>query len=243
VERIIYQKNAKLEGVHWWFVGRRRIVDHLLSRLPLNQQTKILEIGCGTGGNLQLLSRYGQVFGVEMDEDARRLAKQRSSSPILPGSLPYDIPFPGDLFDFIILMDVLEHVKEDQESLLKVRERVRNEGYIVITVPAFQFLWSRHDDLHHHKRRYTKNSLYNLIQKAGYNIVFVTYFNTLLFPVIAIVRVIKNIFKINGEDDLVMPLNIINEVLADIFSSERHLLSICSLPFGLSLLAIAKKTN
>lgn len=243
MERIIYQKTANYEENHWWFVGRRLIVEHMLSRLPLKPTAKILEIGSGTGGNLQLLSRYGQVFGLEMDDDARSLAMQKCNSPILPGSLPYDIPFSGVLFDLIIMMDVLEHVEEDEKSLIEIRKNLKNDGYTFITVPAFQFLWSKHDELHHHKRRYTKATLKNKLLSAGYNILIMTYFNTFLFPVIAGMRVLKRFIKIKGEDDLTMPPVFLNNILGNIFGSERRLLPFFPLPFGVSLLAVAQKLN
>jgi len=241
MERIIYQKTANHEEKHWWFVGRRLIVEHMLSTLPLQPQANICEIGCGTGGNLELLSRYGQVFGLEMDDEARQFALQRGISPILPGSLPYDIPFADILFDLIMMMDVLEHVEEDEKSLIEVGKKLQNGGFIFITVPAYQFMWSKHDDLHHHKRRYTKTLLKKKILVAGYNILSMTYFNTLLFPIIAGIRLFKKYSNSETEDDLAMPPIFLNTILTNIFASERHLLPIFPLPFGVSLLAVAQK--
>lgn len=238
MEEAIYHKNAAYEESHWWFKGRRCIIKKVLNDLSLPNKAKILEMGCGTGGNLSLLSKYGEVYGVELDSFARNYSLKRHIGPILPGSLPHDIPYQDSFFDLIVLLDVLEHVEEDGLSLVQLHKKLKPGGYLLITVPAFPALWSAHDEAHHHKRRYTLKTLEPMVREANYNITFRTYMNTILFPMIAALRVIK---RSHGSDDLFMPSPFFNIMLYNVFSFERHLLSIFSFPFGLSLLVLAHK--
>jgi len=238
MEEAIYHKNAAYEDRHWWFLGRRSIIKKVLDDLSLPNKARILEVGCGTGGNLSLLSQYGEVFGVELDAFARNVALNRHIGSILPGSLPHDIPYQDDLFDLIVLLDVLEHVEEDGLSVAQLFKKQNPGGYLLITVPAFPALWSAHDESHHHKRRYIFKTLVPILNEAHYNIVFHSYMNTILFPIIASLRMIK---RSHGSDDLFMPPNILNNLLYKIFAIERHLLNLVSLPFGTSLLVLARR--
>jgi SAM-dependent methyltransferase len=238
MEEEIYHKNAAYEDRHWWFKGRRCIINKVLDYLSLPSKAQILEMGCGTGGNLSLLSQYGKVYGVELDNFARNYALKRHIAPILPGSLPYDIPFEDSFFDLIVLLDVLEHVEEDGLSVMQLYRKQKPGGYLLITVPAFPALWSAHDESHHHKRRYIFKTLGSILREANYNIVFHSYINTILFPIIALSRMIKGS---HGGDDLFMPPNFVNNLLYKIFSTERHLLNLVSLPFGTSLLGLAQR--
>ena len=158
MEEEIYHKTAAYEEGHWWFKGRRCIIEKVLHDLSLPSKPKILEMGCGTGGNLSLLSQYGEVYGVELDNFARNYASKRHIGPILPGSLPHEIPYQDNFFDLIALLDVLEHVEEDGLSLVQLHKKLKPGGYLLITVPAFPALWSAHDEAHHHKRRVTVQS-------------------------------------------------------------------------------------
>lgn len=238
MDEAIYHKNAAYEESHWWFKGRRCIIEKVLNNLSFPSKPQILEMGCGTGGNLSLLSQYGEVYGVELDDFAINYALKRHIAPVLTGSLPHDIPYEDGFFDLIVLLDVLEHVEEDGLSLVQLYKKLKPGGYLLITVPAFPALWSAHDDAHHHKRRYTLKTLAPIVREAHYNIIFHSYMNTILFPIIAVLRVIKGS---HGSDDLFMPPDILNNLLYNIFAIERHLLSLLSLPFGTSLLFLARK--
>ena len=241
MEKAIYHKMAAIEDVHWWFIGRRFIVEKILNQLSLPKTAEVLEVGCGTGGNLTLLAKYGKVYGVELDDTAREYACRRGIGTILPGSLPDEIPFTGQLFDLIVMTDVLEHVGEDQVALERIYLRLRLGGYILITVPAFPSLWSRHDALHHHKRRYTKERLRTILINGGYTIVKTSYINCILFPAIAGVRLMQRFLGMAEADDLKLYPPFINRLLAGLFAGEGHLLGSVSLPFGLSLLCVGRK--
>ncbi len=241
MEEIIYHKTSSCEDSHWWFLGRRSIVGQVLDRLHLPEEVKILEVGCGTGGNLPLLAGYGKVYGLEPEDTARRYAQQKSKGTILAGSLPDEIPFKDQSFDLIVLTDVLEHVVDDGLSLQRLYPLLKNGGYILITVPAFPSLWSQHDESHHHKRRYTLPVLRSLLLHSGYVILESSYINFFLFPLIAGMRVIKNFFRKTAADDLKTYPAVINLLLAKLFASEGFLLRYVSFPFGVSLLGVGQK--
>lgn len=238
----IYPLMRKIEGRHWWFVVRRRILHDMLATIKLPKNADILDAGCGTGGNLDTLSQYGKVTGLEMEQSAANFAKEREVADIIVGYLPDNIPIPNKSFDLVTMVDVLEHIDDDAGSLSAVNSLLKDTGYILITVPAFQSLWSVHDEVHHHKRRYRKRQLTQLIEQSGFKIQYISYFNTWLFPVAAFVRLISKILPMpnaGGGDDL--PGSPINSILMFIFNTERTLLKWMRLPFGLSLIAIARK--
>ena len=243
MEKHVYERMAALEQEHWWFVARRAIVGDVISRLPLPATgARILEAGCGTGGNLAMLSQFGRVSALEPDDDARAMARRKSGLDVREGALPHDIPFPRDHFDLVVALDVLEHVKEDGEALRALLARLKPGGHALITVPAFPFLWSRHDETHHHHRRYTMGRLRKTIEEAGGTALRVTHFNTLLFPLVAGVRLMQRATGLGGGNDDRMPAPAVNALLRAIFGSERWLLRHGNPLPGVSLLAVARRS-
>lgn len=234
----IYAEMAAVEQRHWWFSARRIILDKLISSLPLPEYAQILEAGCGTGGNLAMLARHGQVYGMETNEQALDLAAAKGSGRIAAGRLPEPIPFADQKFDLITLLDVLEHLDEDVAALSALRARLKPGGWLLITVPAYPFLWSLHDELHHHKRRYVARGLRTVIQDSGLRVQYLSYFNTWLFPLVATARLCGTGSRRSGV--LSMPNKFINSLLTRIFASERWLLGRIALPAGVSLLALAR---
>jgi SAM-dependent methyltransferase len=231
-----------LEERHWWFVGRRRIVGEILASLALPGHSRILDAGCGTGGNLQFLSQFGEVTGVELDDGAAALARERGTWPVLKGSLPDGMPFTGQQFDLIVLLDVLEHIDDDGASLRALQGLLAPGGVLVLTVPAFQFLWSPHDEEHHHKRRYRAAGLSGVIRSAGLRLSYLSYFNAWLFPMIAAVRLVRKAFPANDVGrDVQLPGPALNAMLRAVFGSERRWIGRLRMPFGVSLLAVARK--
>ena len=241
MDRQAYERLAALEDRHWWFVARRQILADLLHRhVTLPVDARILEAGCGTGGTLSMLSRFGEVCGFEPDAQARAIARGKGGYDIRGGSLPADLPFASDEFDLVGIFDVLEHVDDDVGSLQALRTMVRPGGHVIITVPAMPGLWSAHDVRHHHRRRYRRRDLVAAVLAARMSIVYLSFFNTLLFPVISGVRLIKNALGRSTSDD-VMPAQAVNRALTTIFGVERHLLTRLSLPIGVSLLVVARR--
>ena len=239
----LYQQMRDIEDRHWWFQGRRRIVSALLEQVPLNSEAKILDLGCGTGGNLEMLARFGKVTGVEMDPRALELANERGRAPVVTGSLPDQVPFEPNSFDCVAMLDVLEHVEQDEAGLVTVHRLLVPGGHLLLTVPAFRFLWGPHDEEHHHHRRYRAKELRSGLQSAGFEVSHLSYFNTWLFPPIALVRLLHK-FVPAGETGMEtgLPPAWLNRLLLGIFSSERLVVTRGRLPFGVSLLAVARKS-
>ena len=235
-----YIEMAKTESSHWWFAGRRAIASSILDTFSLKKDAKILEVGCGTGGNLQMLGDYGVVSAFEMDEVAHKIALQKSkdSHDIRLGFCPDEIPFKGEKFDLICMFDVLEHIPNDLETLINLKDLLNSKGRLLITVPAYQWLYGPHDIFLHHKRRYTSSHLLELIRAAGLKPVKISYFNTILFPLAVIARIKDRLLKSNSVTGTGIPIKIVNEILKFLFSFERHLLKSFNLPFGVSLVGI-----
>lgn len=230
----IYAELIAQEESHWWFRARRAISLAFLNRLSLPKDALILEAGCGAGGNLPMLSRLGKVFAFELDDGVRAHAKVRNIGQIEAGKLPDAIPFAGTNFDLIALFDVLEHVEDDRAALTSLVARLKPGGVLFLTVPAFQFLYGQHDKLHHHFRRYSRANLKDVIESAGLKIERMSYWNFFLFPVAVIGR-------LTGRQGSGTPPSFINEMLFRVVSSERFLIPYIKLPFGLSLIAVARK--
>ncbi len=244
MEKDFYLQYASVEDKHWWFVARRKILQQVICRLSLPKNAQILEAGCGTGGNLQMLSRYGEISAMELDETACQLANQRQITQVKRGSLPDNIPFASD-YDLILILDVIEHLDDDLSALKALYYKLKPGGYLLVTVPAYMFLWSEHDEINHHKRRYRLKTLKQVVKKAGYEISYGSYFNTFLFPVVAIVRSLAKLLpKQNNNQissDLVVPSKPVNQILKSLFANERYLINKFPLPFGVSVLLLARK--
>ncbi len=244
MDKDFYLQYASVEDQHWWFVGRRLILDQVIRKLNLSHNSKILEAGCGTGGNLRMLARHGKLSAMELDEIACNLANQRQIVQVQLGSLPDNIPF-TDQYDLILMLDILEHLDDDLAALLALHSRLKPGGWLLVTVPAYQFLWSGHDDINHHKRRYVLKGLKQVVSQAGYAVHYSSYFNTFLFPIVAGVRSLKKLLRIDtssgDSNDLLLPPKPINRFLSLLFASERYLMDRFSLPFGVSVLVLAQK--
>jgi len=236
----LLEKQAALEQEHWWFVARRRILDRVVAGLDLPSGARILEAGCGTGGNLPMLARHGEVFAFDVSETARHHAAASGCAQVVLGELPRQIPFPEVGFDLIVLLDVLEHVENDGAVLRALKSRLKPGGRLLITVPALPSLWSYHDEQHHHFRRYRKAELTTRVLEGGYELTTVSYFNTLLFPLVRVVRFVRRLAGEAPSDDLDLPRTWVNSLLTKVFAAERHLVGNISLPIGVSLLAVAR---
>jgi len=242
VDDALYVQHDLLEEDHWWFVGRRRIVVSVLRSLVArdDRDRQILDVGCGTGGMLKALRTFGGVTGMDTSHFAIDRARERSGCRVEWGVLPEPTPFEPGSFDVVTALDVIEHVDDDEEAVRTIHRVLRPGGLFVCTVPAFRFLWSGHDEVNHHRRRYRRTELRRKLVGAGFRIRRLTYFNFLLFPPIALIRLVGRLSGRKGSD-FEVPFRGINGMLAGIFGAERYLLGVTSLPFGVSLLAVCEK--
>lgn len=238
MERAVFDRMAEQDQVHWWYVARRRILSDLIAReIPLPRDARILEIGCGTGHNFEMLRRFGRLDALEVDAVARALASSRLGHAVGEAPLPALTGVPDGAYDLIALLDVLEHVDGDRAALASIATKLAPGGHILLTVPAYQWMWSAHDAAHHHKRRYSKRGLRAVIEAAGLKADRIGYFNSLLFPVAAAARIAGNLLGKTSSDDR-MPPAPLNSLLESIFGLERHLVGRVKFPAGVSLFAI-----
>lgn len=239
MERAVYERMRELETAHWWFVGRRNVLTRLLSGLKLPKDAKILEAGCGVGGNIAMLAQFGQVSALEPDAPSREHVAQRTGVTPVEGFLPHQVPYADKSFDAVCAFDVVEHVEDDDGALAKLAALTKPGGYLVVTVPAYAWMWSRHDEIHHHKRRYTRGQILAKVRAAGIEPIKASYFNAALFPLAAVVRALKKLTGARAEDDA-MPPGPLNAIFTWLFSLEAAWLAHASLPFGLSIVVIGR---
>lgn len=227
---------------HWWYRGRRAIIDVELERLELAPGLAALDAGCGSGRTLVQLSRYGQVSALELDPDAAATAAGRGDFDVQIGALP-ELPWPDDSFDLITCLDVVEHIEDDVAALRELRRVAQPGATLIVTVPAYPLLWSRHDVANDHFRRYTRRALRNALTASGWRQQRVTSFNSVLLAPAAVVRLLQR--GKAPEDEHVSDLKLgpiwLNRLLELPLRAEaRWLRGGHTLPLGLSLLTVAR---
>ena len=229
-----------LETEHWWWRARRAIIWHEIKHLASTSRN-LLEIGCGAGTNLAMAQSGFACIGVEPDADLRCSAAQKTGMAILDGSLPGDLPDFGKRFDVVLLLDVLEHVENDLEALRTIHRLLASFGLLVINVPAFPLLWSVHDEVNQHFRRYRLDTLSQVIENAGLRIHKINYWGSLLFPLAILQRKVLALRNAPADDYHVsLPRNTVNRAM-EIATLIDSRFSPFKRLFGLSLLAVATK--
>jgi len=239
MERVVYQQMAELDDRHWWYCARRDIIADLIrreARPPAD--AAVLEIGCGTGHNLAMLAGFGHVDGLELDDEARALSEKRLGRSVMRSPLPELAEVRDRHYDLVGAFDVIEHIDDDAAALGSIATKLKPGGKFVMTVPAHQWMWTAHDVVNHHKRRYSKGRLKALIERSPMKLDKIGYFNSLLFPLAVAERAAS---KLRGREDadVKLPPAPLNAALEAIFRAERYLVGRLPLPPGLSLFAVA----
>ncbi len=233
--------HAEQDRGHWWFIGRRAILLAEMARWLPRRRCRVAELGCGSGGMLEALGRFGSAVGVEADPALLEAARQRGLD-CRAGSLPADVPLPAGEWDAVCLFDVLEHLDDEAAALGACRRLLAPGGLLFVAVPAYSWLWSRHDELLGHRRRYTGARLRQVVGDAGLQVERVTYFNALLAAPIVTLRLLRRALRRDGHD-LSRPPRPLNRLLAAVFASEARLLRRGCLPFGISLLLVGRRSR
>jgi SAM-dependent methyltransferase len=242
MEREVYDSMAALDQRHWWYRARREVLAALIRRRakpPAN--AAVLEVGCGTGHNLAMLGEFGTVDALELDASARATAEKRLGRPVMDSPLPELRGVPEAHYDLIGAFDVIEHIADDAAALASIARRLKPGGKLVVAVPAHQWMWSAHDTVNHHHRRYSKRALRQLFESSPLKLEAIGYFNSLLFPLAVAQRLAS---RVSGKDSshLTLPPRPVNYALERGFAAERRLIAKLPLPPGLSLFAIGSAT-
>lgn len=245
MERDEYRKHFELEEIHWWFAGRREIILATLDGMDgIPAEARILDAGCGTGLNLKILRSHGMMFGFDFQEEAIRYCRKRGLNRLVRADVQR-MPFKGQTFDIVLILDVLSHqtIKSDLDVLRDAHHVLKKGGFLLICDSAFNFLWSRHDRAFHIRERYTCRGMIKKLDQAGFEVLKSTYFNFFLFIPVVLFRIWDKLWQ--GDDHPVSHLNRVNRgvnsLLFWIFRAEAPFLRQIRLPFGSSLLCVARK--
>jgi SAM-dependent methyltransferase len=238
-----YDVESEVESFHWWFVVRRKLLKSILSSLSVQKNSLTLDIGCGAGSNLRALMSAGlDPIGLDRSIYALSLIRSKEKFPLLAGDLN-ELPIKAKSVGLIIAMDILEHLHDDTNGIIESYRVLNNGGILIVTVPAFRFLWGIQDIVTKHKRRYSRREITNKLRAAGFDVLRSSYFNFFLFfPILMARRIIQLLgLEIRSENEVNFPL--LNFILRTVFSLELYLLKYLPFPFGVSILCIARKNE
>lgn len=240
-----YQTMRAYSEYYWWHIGKRHLLKSLYEKFVKNKgNLAILEIGCGSGDVLSLVQDWGNVRGIDISPEAVNYCKIKGFKNVVCGDLAtMDISNEKEKYDIILALDVLEHIQDDVDIMKKVNKMLKREGLFFITVPAFKFLWSTHDEALHHKRRYHSVELRRKLIDSGFNILLLTHFVALLFFPISIIRLMSNFIRRSAypKASYVDFPKIINLIFAEILKIESLIIRNFYQPFGTTIVSVAKK--
>ena len=235
----------RVEQTHWWHIGRRKILEGFVAdicRRVTDRRPRILDVGCGTGANLIMLSRHGDAEGVDVSEDALAFCRERGLDKVKLGA-GEELPYDDGTFDLVTAFDVVEHMDDDLAGLREMRRVLRPGGRVLLFVPTFMFLWGVQDDVSNHRRRYRLSELSRVLEKAGFEIERTTYANITFFLPILLMRKFMRLTGIKAESENNINVSALNGILGRIFSSESWILKYMDLPFGVSGLCVARAAD
>lgn len=237
----------RVEDSHWWFVGRRAIlesfmeglVQELKSKVTNSAQLRILDVGCGTGANLEMLSSFGESEGVDVSDDALEFCRAKGLT--VHKGLAEKLPFEDETFDIVTALDVIEHLDDDIAGLREMHRIVKKGGKTLIFVPAFMWLWGVQDDISHHRIRYTRKQIVERIEKAGFTVERATFANWTFFIPILVGRLLMKITGVTPESENNINVSELNGLFGWLFSAERFWLKRFNFPLGVSVIVTATK--
>lgn len=242
-----YQKMADWEKSYWWHRGRLSLLESLIKAAFKEKQTglDILEIGCGTGEITQFLEKYGRVEALDVSPEALNYARERGVRNAILGDVNrIDLTGLTERFDLVVAFDVLEHIQDDVEAMKRAHLMLKKGGYLIVSVPAYKFLWSEHDEALHHKRRYHSFEIAKKLTDSGFRIAKKTHFVTTAFPAIALYRILSNFFGRSAypQTSYISLPSILNRLMIEILRTEAILIRKINLPWGSTLTVIAQKS-
>ena len=232
----------RVEQSHWWYTGRRKILADFVEKIcrqVTDRRPRILDVGCGTGANLLMLSQYGDAEGVDVSEDALAFCRERGLEKVRLGAAE-DLPYEDGTFDLVTAFDVVEHIDDDLAGLREMRRVLRPGGRVLLFVPTFMFLWGLQDDVSNHRRRYRLPELQRVLEKAGFEIERTTYANITFFLPILAMRQLMRLTGVKAESENNINVSALNGVLGSVFGAESWFLKRMNLPFGVSGLCVAR---
>lgn len=241
-----YAVMRDVEDTHWWFAGRRQIIESFVAQivseleLPPGARARILDVGCGTGANLELLSRFGEAEGIDISEDALSFCRARGLRDVRRGAAE-SLPFADDTFDLVTALDVVEHLDDDTAGLSEARRVLKPGGRALLFVPAFMFLWGVQDEVGNHRRRYRLPELREAVARAGLTVERATYANLTFFAPILAGRLLMRALKLRPATENNINVPALNGALGRFFGAEAFWLRRFNFPFGVSAVVVARK--
>lgn len=238
----------RVEDSHWWFVGRRAILESFLRQIAdklksakaeAQDALRIVDVGCGTGANLEMLSQFGQAEGVDVSDDALEFCRRKGLT--VQKGLAETLPYADETFDISTALDVIEHLDDDIAGLKEMHRVTKTGGYTLIFVPAFMWLWGVQDDISNHRIRYTKKQIVERVEKAGFKIERATYANFTFFAPILGGRTLMKLTGIKPESENNVNISALNGVFGKLFSAESFWLNKLNFPFGVSIVLVARR--
>ena len=259
MEEHTYAIMNRVEDSHWWFVGRRAILESFMERIILSFESRlqaessqelpkgetqnsirVLDVGCGTGANLEMLANFGEAEGVDISDEALDFCRAKNLK--VHKGLAEKLPFEDESFDIVTALDVVEHLDDDISGLTEMHRVLRKGGKSLIFVPAFMWLWGVQDDISNHRIRYTKKQIVERLEKAGIKVERATYANFTFFVPVLVGRTLMKLTGIKPESENNINVSALNGLFGKIFSAEKYWLSRLNFPFGVSIVIVAEKT-
>ena len=248
MDKLYYEEYFDLERKHWWFRARKKIIASLLKKYFREDDASILNVGAATGETSNMLGSFGAVTSVEYEKECCSFVKQKLNLDFIPASIT-ELPFGNNSFNLVCAFDVIEHVQDDHLAVQEMMRVCKPGGLIAVTVPAYMFLWSHHDDINHHIRRYSPHELSNLFRNLNGKKIYSSYFNTILFPIIAITRLAANVFpkvvnRRGSGSDFSYSGGSLSSLFYSLMVSENFWMSRgISFPFGVSQILLFRKLS